>query len=125
MVLIGTKIQVSGGGSGLLINLSNQLDQEAGLVTGWVFRIGAFAAIFSSLLGVWQSVPYLFIDVMKPIRKDLNKPCVLSTIFVGHSCNSFDWIVLWVYQHAKGLCAERRIVYTNAGFGVIGFRIHF
>ena len=61
MVLIGTKIQVSGGGSGLLINLSNQLDQEAGLVTGWVFRIGAFAAIFSSLLGVWQSVPYLFI----------------------------------------------------------------
>ena len=74
MVLIGTRIQVSGGGSGLLINLSNQLDQEAELVTGWVFRIGAFAAIFSSLLGVWQSVPYLFIDVMKPIHKDLNEP---------------------------------------------------
>ena len=86
MVLIGTKIQVSGGGSGLLINLSDQLDQEAGVVTGWVFRIGAFAAIFSSLLGVWQSVPYLFIDVMKPIRKNLNEPlyyqCYLLAIAV-------------------------------------------
>lgn len=76
MVVIGTTIEVSGGGSGLLINLANQLDQQAGSFSGWVFRLGAFAAIFSSLLGVWQSVPYLFIDTLQGLKKEVNEVMV-------------------------------------------------
>lgn len=68
MVVIGSGIEVSGGGAGLLVNLAESLDAQAGATTGWLFRIGAFAAIFSSLMGVWQSVPYLFIDTLKSTR---------------------------------------------------------
>jgi hypothetical protein len=33
-----------------------------GPVGKWLFLAGAFGAVFSSLLGVWQCVPYLFAD---------------------------------------------------------------
>jgi hypothetical protein len=30
----------------------------------WIFLVGFWAAVFSSLLGVWQSAPYLFADLV-------------------------------------------------------------
>jgi hypothetical protein len=34
----------------------------------WAFLAGAFGAVFSSMLGVWQSVPYLFADLWQLVR---------------------------------------------------------
>ena len=65
MVIIGSSIKVSGSGAGLLIALSTQLQQTLGPVGRWLFLLGAFCAIFSSLLGVWQVVPYLFADLCR------------------------------------------------------------
>ncbi len=63
MVIVGSAIQVDGKGAGLLVALSQSLEQTLGPVGRWIFLIGAFSAIFSSLLGVWQAVPYLFADI--------------------------------------------------------------
>jgi Mn2+/Fe2+ NRAMP family transporter len=63
MVIVGSAIQVDGKGAGLLVSLSQSLEANLGPVGRWVFLIGAFSAIFSSLLGVWQAVPYLFADI--------------------------------------------------------------
>ena len=63
MVIIGSTIEIKGQGAGLLITLADSLEVPLGLVGRWFFLIGAFSAVFSSLLGVWQSVPYLFSDV--------------------------------------------------------------
>lgn len=82
MVLIGTNVQVTGGGAGLLVSLSAVLDQQAGPLAGWTFRVGAFAAIFSSLLGVWQSVPFLFLDVMKPLGVKNGKGSIYNKILL-------------------------------------------
>ncbi len=65
MVVIGSSIQVEGGGATLVIKLSDRLVEELGQVGRWAFLFGAFGAVFSSLLGVWQSVPYLFADVIR------------------------------------------------------------
>jgi Mn2+/Fe2+ NRAMP family transporter len=65
MVVIGSKIQVDGKGSQLIVMLANQLETElgtAGIIGKWLFLVGAWGAVSSSLLGVWQSVPYLFAD---------------------------------------------------------------
>jgi len=62
MVIIGSNISIQGGGATLLINLSDQLGSQLGPVGKWLFLIGAFGAVFSSLLGVWQSTPYIFTD---------------------------------------------------------------
>jgi hypothetical protein len=64
MIIIGTKLtsDVKGGGqfvSEIAVLFSDQLGSWGGLC----FKVGFFCGVFSSLLGVWQSVPYLFADV--------------------------------------------------------------
>ena len=63
MVTIGSTIQIEGSGATLVIRLADQLVGQLGLIGKWAFLLGAFGAVFSSLLGVWQSVPYLFTDL--------------------------------------------------------------
>lgn len=62
MVIIGSTVQMEGQGAGLLVTLSERLVQVMGPTGKWLFLIGTFGAVFSSLLGVWQAVPYLFAD---------------------------------------------------------------
>ncbi len=62
MVVIGSHIQVDGKGSGLIIAIAAELEQELGAGARWAFLVGAWGAVFSSLLGVWQAVPYVFSD---------------------------------------------------------------
>lgn len=62
MVIIGSTIKIEGGGATLFVSLSNQLAEPLGQWGKWMFLIGSGGAVFSSLLGVWQSVPYLFAD---------------------------------------------------------------
>lgn len=68
MVIIGSTVTVEGKGAGLILNLANSLQAELGDVGKWLFLVGAFFAIFSSLLGVWQAVPYLFADLMRHLK---------------------------------------------------------
>ncbi|NKB71394.1 MAG: iron transporter [Candidatus Latescibacteria bacterium] len=70
MVVIGSTIQMEGKGAGLIVQLARKLGQQLGPLGYWAFLLGAFGAIFSSLLGVWQSVPYLFADLWTIMRAD-------------------------------------------------------
>ena len=62
MVIIGSNVNIEGSGAQLLVTLSERLDLVMGAPGKWLFLAGTFGAVFSSLLGVWQSVPYLFAD---------------------------------------------------------------
>lgn len=62
MVVIGANLDVDGKGAKLLINLAAALEQSLHPFFKWAFLIGAWSAIFSSLLGVWESVPLIFSD---------------------------------------------------------------
>lgn len=70
MVVIGSHIEVSGKGSGLVVNLARALEDLLGPVGKWAFLIGAWGAVFSSLFGVWQAVPYIFADFWRLIDRD-------------------------------------------------------
>jgi len=63
MVIIGSTIEIEGKGAGLLVSLAERLGDPLGPIGRWLFLVGAFGAVFSSLLGVWQAVPYLFADL--------------------------------------------------------------
>jgi len=63
MVIIGSTIEIDGRGATLLVTLSERLVESLGPAGRWVFLIGAAGAVFSSLLGVWQAIPYLFADL--------------------------------------------------------------
>ena len=74
MILIGTNVTVSGSGVNVAPLLAAQLETTLGTAGKWLFLIGFWGAVFSSLLGVWQSVPYMFADFMVLNRDNLLRP---------------------------------------------------
>ncbi len=70
MLVIAAPLDPQGSGSRLIVNLADQLGASfantygptTGTVARYAFLIGALGAVFSSLLGVWQAVPYVFAD---------------------------------------------------------------
>ena len=62
MVIIGSTVRVEGRGAGLVAALADRLSEPLGPLGRWIFLIGAWGAVSSSLLGVWQSVPLVFAD---------------------------------------------------------------
>ncbi len=69
MVIVGTSIQVEGEGTQLLVRLSDRLGEELGETGRVLFLLGTFGTVFSSLLGVWQAVPYLFADCWQLMQR--------------------------------------------------------
>ena len=44
--------------------IANLYENNFGEAGKYIFLIGFWSGVFSSLLGVWQSVPYIFADLM-------------------------------------------------------------
>ncbi len=62
VIIIGSNLKLENSGNALAIEMADQLAQVLGEPGRWIFLAGFWACVFSSLLGVWQSVPYLFAD---------------------------------------------------------------
>lgn len=65
VVVIGSQIEVSGSGAALAVQMADRLAEAVGPVGRWIFLVGFWGAVFSSLLGVWQSIPYMFADFVR------------------------------------------------------------
>lgn len=73
MIIIGSKIIVRGRGDEVALQLAEKLGEVLGPIGQGLFLAGFWSAVFSSLLGVWQGVPYIFADFFHLIgqKKDL------------------------------------------------------
>ena len=65
VIIIGSQIEVAGSGAALATQMADRLAVAVGPVGKWVFLVGFWGAVFSSLLGVWQSIPYMFADFVR------------------------------------------------------------
>jgi hypothetical protein len=64
MMIIGTKLTAEvKGGENFVLSISALFSSKLGAWGSLFFKVGFFCGVFSSLLGVWQSVPYLFADI--------------------------------------------------------------
>ena len=63
MIVIGSRVTLRQGPTAAL-ELAGQLAQALGPAGKWIFLSGFWAAVFTSVLGVWQGVPYLFADLV-------------------------------------------------------------
>ena len=80
MVIIGSTVEINGKGAGLLVTLADKLEEPLGPIGRWVFLLGAFGAVFSSLIGVWQAVPYLFSDIWRLfLRQNISASTSIDT----------------------------------------------
>ncbi len=87
MVVIGSRVVLERGGSaGVLVKVADQLAGPLGSFGREAFLWGAFFAVFSSVLGVWQAVPYVYADLWRlgssagrggdaPAREPVNTRC--------------------------------------------------
>jgi Mn2+/Fe2+ NRAMP family transporter len=64
MVIVGSGVALERGPM-MALALAGQLEAVAGPAGRWLFLVGFWGAVFSSLLGVWQGVPYLFADFVR------------------------------------------------------------
>ena len=68
MIVIASRLDGELDRKGLIPQLANLLGDSLGPSARLIFLVGAWAAVFSSLLGVWQSVPSIFEDLVRQIR---------------------------------------------------------
>ncbi len=54
----------------IIIALANEMKSAVGEIGRWIFLIGFWGAVTSSMLGVWQGIPYLFADFISTWKKD-------------------------------------------------------
>lgn len=78
MMVLGHQLpEVSKVGTTFVEQVSALFSLKLGTWGGFIFKVGFFCGVFSSLLGVWQSVPYLFSDLyhihLKREVKDIKK----------------------------------------------------
>lgn len=69
MIIIGSRVEVGGRGDTVAIVLADQLGLVLGPFGRSLFLFGFWGAVFSSLLGVWQGVPYMFADFLALRRR--------------------------------------------------------
>lgn len=76
IVIASTAKPGDASGTALILALSDRLSDFLGPVGKSAFLIGFWCAVFSSLLGVWQGVPYLFSNYTEHLSKtkSLAKP---------------------------------------------------
>ena len=75
MVIIGAQLDLAEGrGAGFVVKIADRVGHTFGAPFRWVFLFGAWATFFDSLLGVWQSVPYLFADFWRLVTRGRMAP---------------------------------------------------
>ena len=66
-------------GPEMALGIAAKLETVIGPFGKWCFLIGFWSAVFSSMLGVWQGVPYLFTDFMQQYTWQSDKPMKVDT----------------------------------------------
>jgi Mn2+/Fe2+ NRAMP family transporter len=66
-------------GPEMALGIADKLETVAGPLGKWCFLIGFWSAVFSSMLGVWQGVPYLFTDFIQQYTWQSDKPLKVNT----------------------------------------------
>ncbi len=88
MVILGSMVELGEGkGMNIILQIAAVLQEQSGAWVSHLFLIGAWGAIFSSMLGVWQSAPYIFADFISMDKVDLRS---------AHKNKYYRWWLLYI-----------------------------
>ncbi|MGB5179978.1 MAG: Nramp family divalent metal transporter [Gammaproteobacteria bacterium] len=66
-------------GTKMVLGVASHLESVIGPFGKWCFLIGFWSAVFSSMLGVWQGIPYLFADFFQQYTYRPETPLSVNT----------------------------------------------
>jgi len=73
IVILSAEVKpASVSGNKMVLALADKIGEYSGQSARWIFMLGFWGAVFSSMLGVWQGVPYLFSDFMKTRKTNIS-----------------------------------------------------
>jgi len=76
-------------GPGMALGVASHLESIIGPFGKWCFLTGFWSAVFSSMLGVWQGIPYLFADFVQQYTCRPQQPSSIacrSAAYRGYLC---------------------------------------
>ena len=74
-----------------VVQMAAMLRGVAGPAGDWLFRLGFWAAVATSMIGVWQGVPYLFADFVRQQQTGTRNEAAIDT----HSA-AYRGFLLWL-----------------------------
>lgn len=66
-------------GTDMALSVARHLESVVGPIGLWCFLVGFWSAVFSSMLGVWQGVPYIFADFVEQYTQQSDAPSKVNT----------------------------------------------
>lgn len=115
VIIIGSSVHLEQEGAAIALQMADQLAKTLGSMGKWIFLLGFWCAVFSSLLGVWQSIPYMFADFLELQRPepDRHKEMDLRNTTV------YRWSVVMIATVPLALLATSvRVIQLT--YGVLG-----
>ena len=100
--------------SQIIIALSEEMHSAVGLTGKWIFLFGFWGAVFSSMLGVWQGIPYLFADFVSTWRKEQTEVTTL------HKSTYYRLFLLFLAIPPIVLLYFQKPVWLILAYSVIG-----
>ena len=71
LVVIAAGVDAHGaGGARIALEIAARLEAVAGPAGRWVFLVGFWGTVFTAMLGVWQGVPQVYVDLVGAWRRD-------------------------------------------------------
>ncbi len=61
------------GGARIALGIAARLETVAGPAARWVFLLGFWSTVFTAMLGVWQGVPQVYVDLLGAWRESRDK----------------------------------------------------
>jgi Mn2+/Fe2+ NRAMP family transporter len=70
LVVIAAGVNAQGaGGARIALEIAARLESVAGPIARWIFLAGFWCTVFTAMLGVWQGVPQVYVDLIGAWRK--------------------------------------------------------
>jgi Mn2+/Fe2+ NRAMP family transporter len=116
MIVIGSRISISGRGAGVALDIAAQIGSVLGPVGRGAFLLGFWGAVFSSVLGVWQSTPYLFADFLALRRSAAAARPALGDVderpeYRGHLLGLAVISLIWLWAPVRTI----QLIYATVG----------
>lgn len=79
LVAAGVRPEVATG-SNMALAVAEHLQSQLGAAGKWIFLLGFWGAVFSSMIGVWHGVPYLFANFYYHLRHPASRVATSESI---------------------------------------------
>ncbi|THH40405.1 Nramp family divalent metal transporter [Neolewinella litorea] len=106
------------GGYALVTSIAGQLAKVMGDFGYWCFLVGFWAAVLTSMIGVWSGVPYLFADLWRRYRKRYGNTAPLDQP-LRHT-RTYRWFLVYLALPPILLTVYQRPAWIGVAYAVSG-----